>query len=100
MFFLLDIKNVLESIGSNITVFTKTLPVQEILADLMIYLTQSETYIQDYFPVVEQYDFYRYVIRQELFAIFWSFLKAVKLLMMNTVKQRWYKAIVCSWHFR
>lgn len=66
MFFLLDIKNVLESIGSNITVFTKTLPVQEILADLMIYLTQSETYIQDYFPVVEQYDFYRYVqaIRQ------------------------------------
>lgn len=67
MFILLDIKSVLESIGSNITVFTKTLPVQKILADLMIYLTQSEAYIQDYFPVVEQYDFYRYVqaIRQE-----------------------------------
>ncbi|NXK87434.1 PRM1A protein, partial [Formicarius rufipectus] len=55
------IKSVLESIGSNITTFTKTLPVQKILADLMIYLTQSEAYVQDYFPVVEQYDFYRWL---------------------------------------
>ncbi|XP_035424883.1 prominin-1 isoform X12 [Cygnus olor] len=56
-----DIKNVLESIGSNISSFTKTLPVQKILADLTIYLTQSEAYVQDYFPVVEQYDFYRWL---------------------------------------
>ncbi|XP_009877271.1 PREDICTED: prominin-1, partial [Apaloderma vittatum] len=55
------IKSVLESIGSNITNFTKTLPVQKILADLMVYLTQSEAYVQDYFPVVEQYDFYRWL---------------------------------------
>ncbi|XP_040413128.1 prominin-1 isoform X10 [Cygnus olor] len=55
------IKNVLESIGSNISSFTKTLPVQKILADLTIYLTQSEAYVQDYFPVVEQYDFYRWL---------------------------------------
>ncbi|XP_037255838.1 prominin-1 isoform X6 [Falco rusticolus] len=55
------IKNLLESIGSNITTFTKTLPVQKILADLTIYLTQSEAYVQDYFPVVEQYDFYRWL---------------------------------------
>ncbi|XP_026702877.1 prominin-1 isoform X2 [Athene cunicularia] len=57
----LDIKTVLESIGSNITTFTKTLPVQNILADLMVSLTQSEAYVQDYFPVVEQYDFYRWL---------------------------------------
>ncbi|NWX73172.1 PRM1A protein, partial [Alca torda] len=56
-----DIKNVLESVGSNITTFTKALPVQKILADLTIYLTQSEAYVQDYFPVVEQYDFYRWL---------------------------------------
>ncbi|NXA89110.1 PRM1A protein, partial [Melanocharis versteri] len=56
-----DIKSVLESIGSNITTFTKALPVQKILADLMVYLTQSEAYVQDYFPVVEQYDFYRWL---------------------------------------
>ncbi|KFP10440.1 Prominin-1-A [Egretta garzetta] len=56
-----DIKNVLETIGSNITTFTKMLPVQKILADLTIYLTQSEAYVQDYFPVVEQYDFYRWL---------------------------------------
>ncbi|XP_064367480.1 prominin-1 isoform X6 [Dromaius novaehollandiae] len=56
-----DIKNVLESIGANISSFTKTLPVEKILADLTIYLTQSEAYVQDYFPVVEQYDFYRWL---------------------------------------
>ncbi|NXE08714.1 PRM1A protein, partial [Lophotis ruficrista] len=61
MLVLLDIKNVLESVGSNISTFTKTLPVQKILADLMVYLTQSEAYVQDYFPVVEQYDFYRWL---------------------------------------
>lgn len=61
MSILSDIKNVLESIGSNITTFTKALPVQKVLADLTVYLTQSEAYVQDYFPLVEQYDFYRYV---------------------------------------
>lgn len=67
MFVLLDIKSVLESIGSNITTFTRALPVQKILADLMVHLTQSEAYVQDYFPLVEQYDFYRYVqeVRQD-----------------------------------
>ncbi|XP_015718261.1 prominin-1 isoform X8 [Coturnix japonica] len=55
------IKNVLESIGSNISNFTKALPVQKIIADLTVYLTQSEAYVQDYFPVVEQYDFYRWL---------------------------------------
>ncbi|NWV38883.1 PRM1A protein, partial [Grantiella picta] len=55
------IKGVLESVGSNITTFTKALPVQKILADLMVYLTQSEAYVQDYFPLVEQYDFYRWL---------------------------------------
>uniref|UniRef100_A0A8C5TKG7 Prominin 1 n=1 Tax=Malurus cyaneus samueli TaxID=2593467 RepID=A0A8C5TKG7_9PASS len=58
---LADIKSVLESIGSNITTFTNGLPVQKVLADLMVYLTQSEAYVQDYFPVVEQYDFYRWL---------------------------------------
>ncbi|NWT69573.1 PRM1A protein, partial [Prunella himalayana] len=56
-----NIKSVLESIGSNITTFTRALPVQKILADLMVHLTQSEAYVQDYFPLVEQYDFYRWL---------------------------------------
>lgn len=54
-----DIQNVLESVGSNITSFTKSLPVEKIIADFTMYLSQSEAYVQDYFPVVEQYDFYR-----------------------------------------
>ncbi|KAJ6659382.1 hypothetical protein lerEdw1_019114 [Lerista edwardsae] len=58
---LADIKNVLEGIGSNITAFTKTLPLQKVLADFTMYLTQSEAYVQDYFPLVEQYDFYRWL---------------------------------------
>uniref|UniRef100_A0A452I223 Uncharacterized protein n=1 Tax=Gopherus agassizii TaxID=38772 RepID=A0A452I223_9SAUR len=56
-----DIKNLLDLIGSNITSFTQMLPVQKVLADLTIYLTQSEAYVQDYFPLVEQYDFYRWL---------------------------------------
>ncbi|XP_054028099.1 prominin-1 isoform X7 [Dryobates pubescens] len=56
-----DIKNVLESIGANISTFAKALPVQKVLADLTVYLTQSEAYVQDYFPLVEQYDFYRWL---------------------------------------
>ncbi|XP_053110093.1 prominin-1 isoform X5 [Hemicordylus capensis] len=56
-----DIKNVLEAIGSNITTFTKMLPVHKVLADFTIYLTQGEAYVQDYFPLVEQYDFYRWL---------------------------------------
>ncbi|XP_060546870.1 prominin-1 isoform X3 [Pantherophis guttatus] len=56
-----DIKNILENVGSNITAFTKKLPIQEILTDFTIYLTQSEAYVEDYFPLVEQYDFYRWL---------------------------------------
>nr|XP_028599916.1 prominin-1 isoform X9 [Podarcis muralis] len=55
------IKNVLEAVGSNITSFTKMLPIHKIIADFTLYLTQGETYAQEYFPVVEQYDFYRWL---------------------------------------
>ncbi|KAJ7329982.1 hypothetical protein JRQ81_016156, partial [Phrynocephalus forsythii] len=56
-----DIKSVLEAVGSNITAFTQMLPVKKVLADFTIYLTQSETYVHDNFPLVEQYDFYRWL---------------------------------------
>ncbi|XP_077157183.1 prominin-1 isoform X7 [Paroedura picta] len=56
-----DIKNVLEAIGSNLTALTKTRNVQKILSDFSLYLTQSETYVEDYFPLLEQYDFYRWL---------------------------------------
>ncbi|XP_013910667.1 PREDICTED: prominin-1-A-like, partial [Thamnophis sirtalis] len=55
------IKNILEDVGSNITAFTKKLPIQKILTDFTIYLTQSEAYVENYFPLVEQYDFYRWL---------------------------------------
>ncbi|XP_015677036.1 prominin-1 [Protobothrops mucrosquamatus] len=55
------IKNILENVGSNITAFTKKLPIQKILTDFTVYLTQCEVYVEDYFPLVEQYDFYRWL---------------------------------------
>ncbi|XP_027692493.1 prominin-1 isoform X2 [Vombatus ursinus] len=56
-----DVKSVLDSIGTNITVVVKTLPIQKTITDFIIYLTQSETYIEDHFALVEQYDFYRWL---------------------------------------
>uniref|UniRef100_A0A8C6VJ56 Prominin 1 n=1 Tax=Naja naja TaxID=35670 RepID=A0A8C6VJ56_NAJNA len=56
-----DIKSILENVGSNITAFTKKLPIQKILTDFTVYLTQGEAYVEYYFPLVEQYDFYRWL---------------------------------------
>uniref|UniRef100_A0A8C5WUA0 Prominin 1 n=1 Tax=Laticauda laticaudata TaxID=8630 RepID=A0A8C5WUA0_LATLA len=56
-----DIKSILENVGSNITAFTKKLPIQKILTDFTVYLAQNEAYVEYYFPLVEQYDFYRWL---------------------------------------
>ncbi|XP_074130894.1 prominin-1 isoform X2 [Sminthopsis crassicaudata] len=56
-----DIKNILDSIGTNITDVIKALPIQKMINDFVFYLTQTETYIDTYFPLVEQYDFYRWL---------------------------------------
>ncbi|XP_041444028.1 prominin-1-A isoform X2 [Xenopus laevis] len=54
-------KNVLESIGANITSFSKTVPVLQIMANINNHISQSETYVREFYPVVEQYDFYRWL---------------------------------------
>ncbi|XP_051820021.1 prominin-1 isoform X3 [Antechinus flavipes] len=56
-----DIKSILDSIGTNITDVIKALPIQKMINDFVLYLTQTETYIDTYFPLVEQYDFYRWL---------------------------------------
>ncbi|CAN2388546.1 Prominin 1 [Pristimantis euphronides] len=56
-----DVKNILDSIGTNITIFSKMVPVIHIISNLTNYLTQSEMYVRDYYPVIEQYDFYRWL---------------------------------------
>ncbi|XP_063777276.1 prominin-1 [Pseudophryne corroboree] len=56
-----DMKNILDSIGANITNFSKMIPVLQIMSNLTAYLAQSEMYVRDYYPVVEQYDFYRWL---------------------------------------
>ncbi|XP_031759276.1 prominin-1 isoform X5 [Xenopus tropicalis] len=54
-------KNVMESIGANITSFSKTIPVLQIMSNISNHITQSETYVREFYPVVEQYDFYRWL---------------------------------------
>ncbi|KAG8591494.1 hypothetical protein GDO81_000199 [Engystomops pustulosus] len=56
-----DVKNILDSIGANITTFSKMIPVIHIISNLTSYLTQSEMYVREYYPVIEQYDFYRWL---------------------------------------
>ncbi|XP_068133953.1 prominin-1 isoform X4 [Hyperolius riggenbachi] len=56
-----DVKNILDSIGVNITSFSKTIPMLHVVSNLSLYLMQSEMYVREYYPVVEQYDFYRWL---------------------------------------
>ncbi|XP_069058480.1 prominin-1 isoform X4 [Pleurodeles waltl] len=56
-----DVKSVLDSIGGNISNFSKVSPVQHILSNATTFVSRSEAYIREYFPVVEQYDFYRWL---------------------------------------
>ncbi|XP_073465798.1 prominin-1 isoform X1 [Aquarana catesbeiana] len=56
-----DVKNVLDSIGVNITHFSKMIPILHVISNLTSYLTQSEMFVREYYPVVEQYDFYRWL---------------------------------------
>ncbi|MGH0142445.1 UNVERIFIED_CONTAM: hypothetical protein FKN15_021215 [Acipenser sinensis] len=55
------IKSMLDDIGSNITSFSKQIPVQDILANVTLYLRQSQSYVEDYYPVIDKYDFYRWM---------------------------------------
>ncbi|XP_074085849.1 prominin-1 isoform X3 [Macrotis lagotis] len=56
-----DIKSILDSIGTNITVVIKMLPIQKMITNFIMHLTQTETYVKNYFPIVKQYDFYRWL---------------------------------------
>ncbi|RXM34740.1 Prominin-1-A [Acipenser ruthenus] len=56
-----DIKSILDDIGSNITSFSKQIPLQDTLANFTLYLSQSQSYVEDYYPVIDQYDFYRWM---------------------------------------
>ncbi|XP_075117738.1 prominin-1 isoform X5 [Leptodactylus fuscus] len=56
-----DVRNILDSIGTNITTFSKMIPVIHLMSNITSYLTQSEMYIREYYPVIEQYDFYRWL---------------------------------------
>uniref|UniRef100_A0A8C5LKH1 Prominin 1 n=1 Tax=Leptobrachium leishanense TaxID=445787 RepID=A0A8C5LKH1_9ANUR len=56
-----DVKNILDSIGSNISNYTKMVPVLHIISNLTSYLSRGEMYVREYYPVVEQYDFYRWL---------------------------------------
>ncbi|XP_066575911.1 prominin-1-A isoform X2 [Amia ocellicauda] len=55
------IKGMLDSIGSNITGFSKHLPIQSILSNVTLYINQGQSMIEDYYPLIDDYDFYRWI---------------------------------------
>ncbi|XP_078534566.1 prominin-1 isoform X6 [Lissotriton helveticus] len=56
-----DVQTVLDSIGGNLSNFSRVSPVEHILSSATTLVTKSEAYVREYFPVVEQYDFYRWL---------------------------------------
>ncbi|XP_062331797.1 prominin-1-A isoform X4 [Osmerus eperlanus] len=55
------VRGMLDGIGSNITSFSKLFPVQSSLANFTMFISHTHSRIEDYFPEVDQMDFYRWI---------------------------------------
>uniref|UniRef100_A0A4W3HSV2 Prominin 1 b n=1 Tax=Callorhinchus milii TaxID=7868 RepID=A0A4W3HSV2_CALMI len=55
-----DVHDVLNRIGDVLAGISNDLPIQNLLHSLTEYLEDFQSYFQQYYPLVEQYDFYRY----------------------------------------
>nr|XP_015199419.1 PREDICTED: prominin-1 isoform X5 [Lepisosteus oculatus] len=55
------VKGMLDSIGSNISSFSKQFPIQSTLVNFTLYISQSQAMIENYYPQIDQYDFYRWL---------------------------------------
>lgn len=50
----------MDSIGNNISSFSKAFPVQKILSNFTISINHAHATIEDYYPEIDKFDFYRY----------------------------------------
>eukprot|EP00062_Callorhinchus_milii_P004940 gi/632943881/ref/XP_007887198.1/ PREDICTED: prominin-1 isoform X2 [Callorhinchus milii] len=56
-----DVHDVLNRIGDVLAGISNDLPIQNLLHSLTEYLEDFQSYFQQYYPLVEQYDFYRWL---------------------------------------
>ncbi|XP_035281492.1 prominin-1-A isoform X6 [Anguilla anguilla] len=55
------VRNMLDDLGSNITSFSKTFPVEDSLSNFIKYISHTQSKIEDYYPQIDQIDFYRWI---------------------------------------
>lgn len=53
--------SLVDDIGKNITRFSKVFPVQSCLSNFTIFISHAQAKIEDYYPEIDQLDFYRWV---------------------------------------
>uniref|UniRef100_A0A3Q3J7Z0 Prominin 1 b n=1 Tax=Monopterus albus TaxID=43700 RepID=A0A3Q3J7Z0_MONAL len=54
-------RNLLDSIGKNISRFSKTFPVQTCLSNFTIFINHAHAKVEDYYPEIDKMDFYRWI---------------------------------------
>uniref|UniRef100_A0A665U2D8 Prominin 1a n=1 Tax=Echeneis naucrates TaxID=173247 RepID=A0A665U2D8_ECHNA len=53
--------NLVDGIGNNISSFSKAFPVQSCLSNFTIFISHAHAKIEDYYPEIDQLDFYRWI---------------------------------------
>uniref|UniRef100_A0A669CGY0 Prominin 1a n=1 Tax=Oreochromis niloticus TaxID=8128 RepID=A0A669CGY0_ORENI len=56
-----SVTNLVDSIGNNISSFSKALPVQSCLSNFTIFVNHVHARIEDYYPEIDKMDFYRWI---------------------------------------
>ncbi|KAK7922187.1 hypothetical protein WMY93_009089 [Mugilogobius chulae] len=55
-----SVRGLVDDIGKNITKFSKVFPVQSSLSNFTIFISHAHAKIEDYYPEIDQVDFYRW----------------------------------------
>uniref|UniRef100_A0AAX7VGE3 Prominin 1 b n=1 Tax=Astatotilapia calliptera TaxID=8154 RepID=A0AAX7VGE3_ASTCA len=56
-----SVTNLVDSIGNNISSFSKAFPVQSCLSNFTIFINHVHAKIEDYYPEIDKMDFYRWI---------------------------------------
>uniref|UniRef100_A0A8B9HIX2 Prominin 1a n=1 Tax=Astyanax mexicanus TaxID=7994 RepID=A0A8B9HIX2_ASTMX len=56
-----QLKNLLDGIGKNISSFSKQFPIQSSLNNFTVMISHTHSRIEDYYPEIDQIDFYRWI---------------------------------------
>ncbi|XP_041846115.1 prominin-1-A isoform X2 [Melanotaenia boesemani] len=56
-----NVQNLVDGIGNNISSFSKAFPVQSFLSNFTIFISHAHAKIEDYYPEIDQIDFYRWI---------------------------------------